>query len=234
MPEDRPPGPAGCASHPAARAADQRFPRFVSGDGITRVTLVFGQLGKKDLWDDDPGLWSAREAERALSTSGFTNAAGVFRRGSIEVRVVDPRRARLRSRAATDAVRHALAESDVVYVNGHAHSGLFDSLPRDGEGSAAPKLVFVDTCWSHSLEAKALRAAYPGATLVVTDGRVTTGSVEVVPALMEAANGGVRVGAWLERINDAAMRRAARRREDPAVGPLQSAAEVYGVADPAR
>jgi hypothetical protein len=214
---------------PAAKALSDTLPRFVSADGITRVALVFGQLGKKDLWPDDPGFWSAAEAERSLVERGFVHDGDHLARGSIEVRIVRPTEARLRSREATRAVRDALARNDVVYVNGHARSRLFAGLPPPEAGSGRPKLVFVDTCWSYALETNPLRAAYPEATLVITDGRVTTGSVAVVPALLDAATERPRVGAWLERINDAAARRAVRRRENPDLEPVLQAAEVYGV-----
>lgn len=212
----------------SAATLARALPRFVSADGRTRVSLVFGQIGKKDLWPDDPAHWSADEATRTLRAHGFEGERDSLRRGPIEVLVVRPDVARLRSKEAAEAVRRALAESDVVYVSGHARSGLFDALPR----SDAPKLVFVDTCWSFALETNALREALPGATLVVTDGRVATGSVAVLPALLEAATREPRVGPWLKRVNDAAAFRAARRRENGTLDPVLKDAEVYGLVPP--
>lgn len=217
---------------PAADTLDERLPRYGEPSGPTRVTLVFGQLGKKDLWPDDAGFWSADEATRLLVAEGFAWRGDVLWRGSTEVRIVRPTEARLRSRGATEAVHRALAESDVVYVNGHARSGLFDGLTAGTEREPRPKLVFVDTCWSYALETTTLRAAYPHATLVVTDGRVVTGSAAVVPALLEAATTRPRKRAWLTHINEAAARRAELRREDRSLEPALRAPEVYGLIAP--
>lgn len=219
----------------AALVLDELLPRFASPDGRSRVTLVFGQLGKKELWPDDSGFWSADEATRLLVARGFVSDGNVLRRGGIEVQIVRPSVARLRSSEAAEAVRRALEGSDVVYVSGHARSGLFDQLPTErGQQHSEPKLVFVDTCWSYALETNALRAAYPRATLVVTDGRVTTGSVAVVPTLLDAAMDRHRSRPWLTRINDAAARRAAQRREDRTLAPALHTAEVYGLVPPSR
>lgn len=68
--------------------------------------------------------------------------------------------------------------------------------------------------------------------LVVTDGRVATGSVAVLPALLEAATREPRVAPWLKRINDAAALRAARRRENETLDPVLKDAEVYGLVPP--
>lgn len=204
---------------PLARAT----PLSAASRDVT-MAVVIGQIAA-EAGDDDPARWSQRHLEDELVARGFARAGGRFRRGRLAVDVTGPDVARLSSERAADAVAAAFRSADVVYVSGHARSGLLANVER----SERPSLVFLDLCWSYYLDAHEQRARTPSAAIVVTDGAVVTGSVDNVTMVVDGLlqpGAELTYRALLERLNDAAAARARERAGK--VDPALAEPEVYG------
>lgn len=193
------------------------------------VTLLFGQMAREGAPSaGDLGWASLDAAKRGLLARGFVDRGDALVRGGVEVHLVGPDALPLHTKAASARVAESLRTSDVVYVNGHAGSGLLD----DVAGGTA-ELVFLDTCWSYYEDAPHLRESLPEATMIVTDGVVVTGSAEGVPVVVDAAVSGGTARDVVRALNDGAEARASRRLAE-GVEPELALPEVYGVVPPAR
>lgn len=200
----------------------------LEGRDVT-IAVVLGQIAAEAGYDD-PASWSRRHLAESLVAHGFTRDRGKLRRGAITVDIVGPDDAPLSTERAADEVAAAFRDADVVYISGHARSGLLAKVTH----ADRPTLVFLDLCWSYYLDAREQRERVPAAALVVTDGAVVTGSIDnvaiLVDGLIEDGGRDRSYRALLARLNDAAEVRARQRAGK--VDRELADPEVYGVLIP--
>lgn len=210
-------------------------------DGRVDVAAVFGQMDEVSLQPDDAGEWSADTLEWALLDRGFEASAtadGHARlRGEVGARAVDvtlyrPAAFALgRSEAERrQLLREALAEHEVVYLNGHAFQGAWDVLDDPTAYRAHYRVVMLDVCWSWQLYTEPVLAAQRAgrrAHVVSARNRVVTGSVDALPMLLDALAANRSWRALLRDLDAAADERAAARHD--LVEPRLRPAERYGV-----
>jgi hypothetical protein len=230
-----------------ARASAPAYGRLAE-DGVLTVSALFGEMAKDGLAPDDAAYWSLAAFSLDLERHGYALDANVtgyrrYRKGegelAVQIAVYGPELLRVgHDDEGAIVLRHAIAESDIVYVDEHAfQKGLEVLADPAAYDPARYRILVLDTCYSYSLYTRwVLDAASPGSTHVVnTDGRVVTGSVESFGAMLHAVVAEVgaptfRSRTWLSLVgemNDLAAARAGRRRDVP--DERLRPAEVYGV-----
>ena len=213
------------ASPPWASLGDER---------TLRVGAAFGQMSDGVLADGDEGLWSATSLADELTARGFTREGRFHRRGRLEVEIVAPELAPIFDDVTRERTSRLIAESDVVYVNGHAETRIMEALSLASSWSPRkPRLVVLDSCWSYYLESRRVQAISGPTHLVVTDGRAITGSVASFVPIVDALLDPSRAPTWrslLTPMNDRAAERAVARKGK--VKAEFEPAEVYGVVPP--
>lgn len=222
-------------------------------DGVVRVGALFGQINEP-FADTDDGYWSRAAFEQDLSLHGYRvvcESASPVRRTweksheklRVVVDVAGPDAFPLDGSEdqARKELRELIAQHEVIYLNAHANQSplavLSDPLAWE---PVQYRLVVLDVCWSYFLYARqALDAtAWKDTHLVVTSGRVVTGSVESFAGLLhgivgEMASGIAESGdrrewlSWIAQMNDTADARAQERAGK--VSGEYALPEVYGV-----
>lgn len=206
-------------------------------DGRLDVAAVFGQMDPGGLGADDEGLWSTEAFVEALEDRGFTRGGdrleGDIHGRPVAVTVFRPDAFSLDRPEAErrGLLREALAEYEVVYINGHAFQGALDVLDDPTAYRPHYRVVVLDVCWSWQLYVRPVLDAQRGgrrAHVVSSTNRVVTGSVYSFVWLLDElalARGGWR--ATIAAMNALAARRAIDRHAQ--VEPHLRAPERYGV-----
>jgi hypothetical protein len=188
--------------------ADAGAPRYdaMLADGRITVAAVFGELSGGPA---DHNTWSYHAAADGLRARGFTEVdVDRFRLGNVTVDLAliadDPAQ-------TTAALAGALASHDVVYYNGHSHSGAIAlSPPHDY------RVVMLDSCWSTQHYAAGLIG--PDRDVITNADRSVTGSVESLLILVDTlrARGSWPIGELNARAEvRARMRAPVSRFKDP-------------------
>ena len=206
-------------------------------DGRLDVAAVFGQMDPGGLTPDDDGRWSVETFVLALERRSFTlegdQLDGRIDGRAVRVTLYRPEAFSLERPEADrrDVLREALAEHEVVYINGHAFQSAWDVLDDPSAYRAHYRVVVLDVCWSWQLYVRPVLGAQRGgrrAHVVSSTNRVVTGSVHSFLWLLDDLAGARE--SWrvtIAGMNALAARRASDRRAH--VEPHLQAAERYGV-----
>lgn len=237
---------------PDARHSSPELGRLAE-DRVVRVGALFGQINEP-LADTDDGFWSRDAFEQDLSLNGYritsessSPVRRTWQKSQENVRVVvdvagpDAFPLGGSEDQARKEVRELVAQHEVVYLNAHANQSplavLSDPLAWE---PAQYRVVVLDVCWSYFLYARQAQdaAAWKDTHLVVTSGRVVTGSVESFAGLLHGMVGEMVSGvaesgerrewlSWIAQMNDLAVARANDRAGK--VSSEYALPEVYGV-----
>jgi hypothetical protein len=226
----------------------------LAADGLLSIGALFGQMGTEGLTPTDDGFWSRKAFEQDLLNNGYRQVgarlAGYctyetnFGSLRVQVDVAGPELFTLLGDVdqARNLVRSHIAQHEVAYINGHSLQDSLDAIGApDAFASGEYRILALDLCWSYHLYTRsALNAAPRGQTHIVNaTGRVVTGSVESISALMhtlakstarERAYTPEAGPAWIDilrSMNELADARALARRGQ--VKEDLQPAEIYGV-----
>lgn len=173
------PLPTGVCS---TQADTPRYDRLYA-DGTLSIGIVIGELEGGAV---DHNRWTARVLERELTKRGVAFDLVIVRDNKT---------------AIAAALEHALATHELVYYNGHSHSGhIRFSTP------SAYRLVFFDTCWSTQLYSKRLVGAEHD--VLTNTNRSITGSVDSFFILLDGLRARATWTSMLDDMNDRAKQRA--------------------------
>lgn len=201
----------------------------LTADSRLTVAALLAQMDPKRPVARDFNAWSARALEQALLQQGYrrtlhrpADGRSRFERVihgqlTVVVDVIGPRALPYRHGASIvgPALRTAIRDHEIVYLNGHAFAGKLKPLKHAQVLPAdAYRILLLDTCWSQQHYGVAVVKARPGYDVISNTERSVTGSVDSFIELLDRlvyAAGNYRTWTWaslLAPMNELARQRA--------------------------